>query len=70
MTEYMDPEDVKAYVNYADPTLSAAEAHKLYYGNAPWNGMAGAEGISDKLKRLKGIYDPTNLFWNPQTFTA
>ncbi|KAF2404165.1 FAD-binding domain-containing protein [Trichodelitschia bisporula] len=54
--------DVKfgAYLNYVDPTLSADEAHELYYGPE----------LTDKLQKLKAKYDPQNVFWNPQAFTA
>ncbi|KAG0641266.1 hypothetical protein HOY80DRAFT_1039526 [Tuber brumale] len=45
----------QAYSNYVDPSLSPSEAHDLYYGQN-----------YERLKRLKGVYDPDLLFWNPQ----
>ncbi|KAF4120791.1 FAD/FMN-containing dehydrogenase [Geosmithia morbida] len=44
------------YVNYADSRLSADEAQALYWGsNLP------------RLQELKAVYDPGNLFRNPQS---
>lgn len=45
-----------AYLNYVDPSYSAEEAHKLYYG----------EELYGKLVDLKQQVDPTMTFWNPQ----
>ncbi|KAF2734001.1 FAD-binding domain-containing protein [Polyplosphaeria fusca] len=45
-----------AYLNYVDPSYSAAEAHKVYYG----------EELYSKLLVLKKKYDPSFIFWNPQ----
>ncbi|KAI5782096.1 hypothetical protein DFH27DRAFT_579765 [Peziza echinospora] len=68
LTNTLPQGQVKAYANYVDPTLSPAEAQQLYYGNQPWNGVAGSEGAVDRLKRIKEEYDPSHLIWNPQTF--
>ena len=68
LTNTLPQEKVKAYANYVDPTLSPAEAQQLYYGNAPWNGVTGAEGAVDRLKRIKEEYDPDHVIWNPQAF--
>ena len=46
-----------AYLNYVDPTLSAAQAHELYFG---------AETYA-KLLGLKAELDPGHLLWNPQS---
>jgi hypothetical protein len=44
------------YYNYADPTLSAADAHEQYWlSNYP------------RLSQIKQQVDPTLLFLNPQT---
>ncbi|KAF2711128.1 Glucooligosaccharide oxidase [Pleomassaria siparia CBS 279.74] len=45
-----------AYLNYVDPSLTPAEAHTLYYG----------EALYAKLLALKGEVDPGSVFWNPQ----
>ncbi|CAZ80485.1 unnamed protein product [Tuber melanosporum] len=45
----------QAYSNYVDPSLSPSEAHDLYYGQN-----------YERLNRLKGVYDPNLLLWNPQ----
>ena len=52
--------DFGAYLNYVDPSYSAAEAHKLYYG---------AE-LYAKLAALKKVVDPKQVFWNPQAIGA
>jgi hypothetical protein len=49
-----------AYLNYVDPSLSAEEAHKLYYG----------EELYERLLEVKEQVDPNNVFWNPQTIGA
>ncbi|MCJ1322696.1 hypothetical protein MMC15_008045 [Xylographa vitiligo] len=49
-----------AYLNYVDPSYSAAEAHKLYYGDA----------VYARLLALKQVYDPELVFWNPQAIGA
>ncbi|KAK3381019.1 hypothetical protein B0H63DRAFT_560804 [Podospora didyma] len=46
-----------AYLNYVDPTYSAAESYKLYYGAELYN----------RLRKLKAAIDPLNLFSNPQS---
>lgn len=45
-----------AYLNYLDPSLSASEAHKLYYGQELYN----------RLLDVKKEVDPKGVFWNPQ----
>lgn len=70
MTSHMNPAQVKGYANYLDPTLSAAAAHQLYYGNDSWDGSVGGEGRLDKLKRIKRKVDPGNVLWNPQAIGA
>lgn len=71
MTDYMDPEDVKGYVNYIDPTLTAAQAHQFYYGNDKWDGTPGpGEGRTDRLVRIKKAVDPDMTIWNPQAIGA
>ncbi|MCJ1439512.1 hypothetical protein MMC27_008906 [Xylographa pallens] len=49
-----------AYLNYVDPSYTAAEAHTLYYGDA----------VYAKLLALKQVYDPAMVFWNPQAIGA
>ncbi|KAK6952639.1 hypothetical protein Daesc_004929 [Daldinia eschscholtzii] len=46
-----------AYSNYTDASLSREEANNLYYG----------EKIHEKLKELKRVLDPKNVFANPQS---
>ncbi|KAI0157092.1 putative glucooligosaccharide oxidase [Hypoxylon sp. FL1284] len=46
-----------AYSGYADPSLTRAEAHKLYY----------SEETLAKLKQLKKKWDPDNVFSNPHS---
>lgn len=45
-----------AYLNYVDPSLTAAQAHDLYYGAATYK----------KLLGIKQVVDPGKVFWNPQ----
>lgn len=45
-----------AYLNYVDPSLSAEEAHKEYYG----------PDLYAQLLRIKRKVDPKQVFWNPQ----
>jgi hypothetical protein len=52
--------DFAAYLNYVDPSYSAAEAHELYYGAELYN----------KLAALKKKVDPKQVFWNPQAIGA
>ena len=49
-----------AYLNYVDPSLDAATAHKLYYGDA----------VYARLLTLKKQIDPQSVFWNPQAIGA
>ena len=49
-----------AYLNYVDPSYTAAEAHTLYYGDA----------VYAQLLALKEVYDPARVFWNPQAIGA
>jgi FAD/FMN-containing dehydrogenase len=44
-----------AYINYVDPSLSRADAERLYWG---------ADHYA-RLSAFKGVWDPTNLFRNP-----
>ena len=47
------------YINYADPTLSAETAHKVYWPNT-----------YDRLSSIKTAYDPKKLFMNPQAINS
>ncbi|PVH92943.1 carbohydrate-binding module family 18 [Periconia macrospinosa] len=49
-----------AYLNYVDPSLDAATAHKLYYGDQ----------VYARLLSLKKKVDPKSVFWNPQAIGA
>lgn len=59
ITDVLADEGVEygAYINYADPTLAADEANRLYYGNE----------IVSRLKGLKAVLDPGNVFAHPQS---
>lgn len=59
ITDVLADEGVQygAYINYADPTLGADEANRLYYGDE----------LVSKLKRLKAALDPGNIFAHPQS---
>ncbi|KAI1644979.1 putative glucooligosaccharide oxidase [Daldinia loculata] len=46
-----------AYSNYTDPSLPREEANDLYYGKE----------LHKKLKQLKRVLDPNNVFANPQS---
>lgn len=46
-----------AYLNYVDPTYSAATAHQMYYSDA----------VYSRLATLKKQFDPQNVFSNPQS---
>ncbi|PLW42534.1 hypothetical protein PCANC_08601 [Puccinia coronata f. sp. avenae] len=47
-----------AYANYVDDRLSASEWKSLYYNNH-----------YQRLTQVKGVYDPQNVFVNPQSIT-
>lgn len=49
-----------AYLNYVDPTYSAEEAHRLYYGDE----------VYGRLEKLKREVDPEMVFWHPQAVGA
>ncbi|KAF2743413.1 Glucooligosaccharide oxidase [Sporormia fimetaria CBS 119925] len=49
-----------AYLNYVDPSLDAATAHRVYYGDA----------VYARLLRLKQQIDPQSVFWNPHAIGA
>ncbi|KAK3356883.1 hypothetical protein B0T25DRAFT_497640 [Lasiosphaeria hispida] len=54
-TDNLKKEQWGMYINYADPTMSRAEAQDVYYRqNLP------------RLQQLKAVYDPTELFYYPQ----
>ena len=46
------------YINYADPTLSKADAQKFYWRNS-----------LPKLQKIKAQLDPTEVFYYPQSIT-
>lgn len=48
------------YLNYVDPSLTAAQAHAEYYGDATYQ----------KLLAIKKVVDPGAVFWNPQAIGA
>lgn len=48
------------YINYADPELSARQAHALYY----------SQEVYERLVRIKRAVDPKNIFYNPQAVGA
>lgn len=45
-----------AYINYVDPSLTAAQAHSLYYDASTYS----------RLLAIKRAVDPKQVFWNPQ----
>jgi hypothetical protein len=57
MTSQMPTTNFGAYLNYVDPSLTAQQAHTLYYGDA----------LYAKLKTVKTAVDPGNVFANPQS---
>ena len=46
-----------AYLNYVDPSLTAVQAHNLYYG----------ADMYAKLLAIKQVVDPGQVFWNLQS---
>jgi FAD/FMN-containing dehydrogenase len=46
-----------AYPNLLDTSLTREEAHELYYGDE----------VLARLQRIKAVYDPRDVFWNPQS---
>ena len=60
MTSKMPNAVFGGYSNYVDPSLSASQAHALYYDSATY----------DKLLGIKKVVDPGNVFWNPQAIGA
>ncbi|KAL6719818.1 hypothetical protein ACLMJK_001739 [Lecanora helva] len=57
LTSAMPDTTFGGYLNYVDPSLSAAEAHELYYGAETYQ----------KLLGIKKVVDPQDVFWNPQS---
>ena len=57
LTSAMPGTSFGAYLNYVDPSLTAAEAHAVYYG----------EETYEKLVGIKQMVDPGDVFWNPQS---
>ncbi|KAL9129439.1 MAG: hypothetical protein Q9217_002113 [Psora testacea] len=59
LTELMIREGVAfgAYQNYVDPSLSAQQAHELYYGRETY----------ERLLAIKNAVDSQRVFWNPQS---
>ena len=59
LTEVMAKQGVVfgAYQNYVDPSLSAQQAHDLYYGRETYARLLG----------IKEQVDPGRVFWNPQS---
>lgn len=70
LTGGMEERDVKGYVNYVDPTLSAAEAGEFYYGDEVWDGGKRGEGRLERLRRIKRRWDGEGVLWNPQAIGA
>lgn len=46
-----------AYQNLVDTSLTREEAHELYYGDV----------VLERLQAIKAVYDPNNVFSNPQS---
>lgn len=51
---------LRAYQNYVDPTLSATQAHSLYYGDETYQRLLG----------IKVVVDPGKVLMNPQSVGA
>ncbi|KAF4307564.1 putative glucooligosaccharide oxidase [Botryosphaeria dothidea] len=60
LTQKMPDAAFGAYLNYVDASLSAADAHALYYGDE----------LYQKLLGIKKSVDPESVFWNPQAIGA
>ncbi|KAI9834712.1 MAG: hypothetical protein M1826_000115 [Phylliscum demangeonii] len=56
VTDAQPDGDFAGYSNYLDPRLSAAEAHRVYYGDRLYR----------TLLAIKRRVDPRATFWNPQ----
>ena len=56
ITSAMPSTTFPAYLNYVDPSLTAAQAHDLYYGSTTYA----------KLLSIKNVVDPNKIFSNPQ----
>lgn len=52
-------EQIGMYTNYADPTLTAAEAHHAYWLDN-----------YERLSQLKDQFDPAKVFMNPQAVNS
>ncbi|KPM36010.1 hypothetical protein AK830_g10562 [Neonectria ditissima] len=55
ITKTMADGDWGMYANYIDTELDSEKAQELYYG-----------GNLERLRKIKGDLDPTEVFWNPQ----
>lgn len=52
-------EQLGMYINYADPSLTAVEAHNAYWLDN-----------YERLSRLKDEFDPNKVFMNPQAVNS
>ena len=50
----------REYANYVNPSLTAEQAHDVYYG----------EPTYERLLKIKEQVDPGLVFWNPQAIGA
>ena len=57
LTSAMPDTTFGAYLNYVDPSLTAAQAHSLYFDAATYT----------RLVSIKKVADPDQVFWNPQS---
>lgn len=57
LTSAMPQTAFGAYLNYVDPSLTAAQAHALYYDSPTY----------ERLLTIKKAVDPGSVFWNPQS---